>query len=163
GLPMRKLMIFAIGCFSVLGIGALALALTHSSRWSGTVSGELGRHLPANRAKAEAQAAPTTLPAVPTAIVIPDCRMVPAEEQTVSSQRDGQIMFIARELEPGEAEPPAANLITESVGLIAREIQAGEVVPEAERVSVNVGGQTKVYRTLKDADQAEPGKLWVGK
>src|SRR5262249_42923082 len=68
-----------------------------------------------------------------------------------------------RELEPGEAEPPAANLITESVGLIAREIQAGEVVPEAERVSVNVGGQTKVYRTLKDADQAEPGKLWVGK
>jgi multidrug efflux pump subunit AcrA (membrane-fusion protein) len=104
------------------------------------------------------EAAPTTLvssigpplytPLVPSApalphraehgqsrIVLPDCRLTVMEKQDVPSQRDGVILFVGSEIEPGHE--PAPDQV----------------------VRVMLGGQEQRFRRLKEGDPVRPGQL----
>jgi len=68
-------------------------------------------------------------------IVIPDCRLTVIEKQEVPSQREGVILFIGTEVQPGED------------------------VPADRQVSVRLGSQVKTFRRLKEDDRVEAGQL----
>jgi WD40 repeat protein len=80
----------------------------------------------------------------------------------VPSRREGQLLFIGTELEPGAPRPPANELFTEQVPFLGIEVLPGEVAPESQIVTVTVEGQVKRYRPLKEDDTREPARLWVG-
>jgi hypothetical protein len=106
--------------------------------------------------------APPARPPLPDPLVIPDCRLVPVAIQDVPSRREGQLLFIGTQLEPGTPRPRANELFTEQVPFLGIEVVPGEVVPESQFVTVPVEGRVKRYRPLKEDDALEPARLWVG-
>jgi hypothetical protein len=105
---------------------------------------------------------PTLRPAAPEPIVIPDCHLVPASTQDVPARHDGQLLFIGRELEPGEPPPPEAKCITAKIGFLGVELGPDEKAPEGQVVTVTVDRKARRYRPAKEEDELEPGRLWVG-
>jgi WD40 repeat protein len=68
-------------------------------------------------------------------IVIADCRLTVIEKQDVPSQREGELLFIGTEVEPGQT------------------------VPAEQLFTVRVGGQEKSFRRLKEGDVVKAGQL----
>lgn len=68
-------------------------------------------------------------------VVIPDCRLTVIDKQDVPSQREGVILFVGTELQPGEQVPPD------------------------KLVEVRIGSELKRFRRLKEDDPVEAGQL----
>jgi WD40 repeat protein len=68
-------------------------------------------------------------------LVIPDCRLTVIHKQEVPSERDGVLLFIGTEIQPGEETPPD-RLIT-----------------------VNLGGEEKQFRLLREGDTVAANQL----
>jgi len=116
----------------------------------------------ADTSRAATAVVPTTGPVAPMPVVIPDCRLAPVASQDVPARREGQLLFIGRELEPGEAMPAEPEGFTEKVGFVGVELEPGEEAPEDQVANVARAGQRKRYRPLRADDVFEPEKLWVG-
>jgi WD40 repeat protein len=108
GLPMR-----------LLGMALLALTFGYIGLVSGLCLAQ--------------EPAPRSLSADP--LVIPDCRLSVVEKQAVPSLRDGIILAIATEIQPGEQVAPDRLLV------------------------VKQGDQEVKYRRLKEGDAVRPGQL----
>lgn len=107
--------------------------------------------------------APISRPPVRKALVIPGCLLVPAATQEVPSQRDGLILVIGRELEPGEPLPPEGRRVTEHVPFVGIEVQPSERLPENQLITEKVDGKSKCYRPVKEGDLLKSERLRVGK
>lgn len=68
-------------------------------------------------------------------VVIADCRINVIDKQDVPSQRDGVLLFMGREVRPGE------------------------VVPEERLVTVEVGGRSVKVRRWKEGDRVQAGEV----
>ena len=67
-------------------------------------------------------------------IVLPECRLTVMEKQDVPSQREGVILFIGSEIEPGREPPPE------------------------QVIRVSLGGQEQRFRRLKEGDPVRAGQ-----
>lgn len=74
-------------------------------------------------------------PARPAPIVVPNCRLEVVEKEEVPSQRDGVLLVVCTEIRPGEL--PAADRLIE----------------------INVNGQRRRYRRLREGDAVGAGQL----
>jgi hypothetical protein len=69
-------------------------------------------------------------------IVIPGAILVIAQQQEVPSEKEGQLLFIGTEVQPGEVVPPDRQLADQAVlGVLAIPIADGETVADGERRS----------------------------
>ncbi|MGE3806549.1 MAG: WD40 repeat domain-containing protein [Gemmataceae bacterium] len=76
----------------------------------------------------------TPLPAVDP-VVLRDCRVNVIDKQEVPCPRDGILLFVGTEIQPGEQVPPG------------------------DRVSVKIGFELKSFRRLKVGDEVKAGQL----
>jgi biotin carboxyl carrier protein len=98
--------------------------------------------------EADGKVPPAPAPAAPR-----DCIDVPAE-------RDGKLVLLATEIDPGErASVPKAKIITYEVGFLAVEITPEQFTktPESERVVFP--NDARKFRRWKETDPIDPGRL----
>lgn len=74
-------------------------------------------------------------PAKHDSVLIPECRLTVADKQDVPCQRDGVLLFIATDLEPGQ------------------------IVPPDQIVAVRIANQERQYRRLREGDVVKTGQL----
>jgi WD40 repeat protein len=80
-------------------------------------------------------AGPAQLPRGADPVVIPDCRLTVIDKQDVPSQRDGELLFIGTEVDPGQS------------------------IPTDQLFTARVGGKEQQFRRLKEGDAIRPGQL----
>lgn len=68
-------------------------------------------------------------------IVLPECRLVVCEKQDVPSQREGVLLFVGTEVEPGEKAAPD------------------------QLVTITIGTEAKTLRRLREGDAVRAGQL----
>jgi WD40 repeat protein len=95
-------------------------------------------------------------------IVVPNGRLVIAEQEEVPSEQEGKLVFIGTELKPGEPLPPKDKRATGRFGYLAIEIGRNDSTPEKERFTLEGDSSGKHYRRgREDSDSLEPGKIKV--
>lgn len=102
-----------------------------------------------------------TYPAPKTArmtepIVIPNAHLVIAEVQEVPSEKDGILLFIGTEIQPGEVVPPEKELPKALQGFLAVPLGEGEKVNEGEKTFKY---SEKKYRQVRPGDALKPNKI----
>ena len=115
------------------GLYRFAVRPTSEKAASPRASGESGRALYEPSAGKPVEGPGRVAGADP--VVIADCRISVIDKQDVPSQRDGVLLFVGREVRPGE------------------------VVPEERLVTVEIGGKVVKIRRWKEGDRVLPGEL----
>jgi WD40 repeat protein len=98
------------------------------------------------------------------ALVIPDCRLVPAEREEVPSQREGRLIVIGTEVQSGQHLPPGRQFKEVRFPVLAIALKPDERVPDNAVITINNDG--KKYRTWADGDPLQPDQLavtWVAR
>src|SRR5262249_54094401 len=91
-------------------------------------------------------------------VVIPGAVLVIAQQQEVPSEKEGKLLFIGTEVQPGEVVPPDRQLADQAVlGVLAIPVTNGEIVADGEKIHVD--GNAAVYRRVRQTDRLEAGKV----
>jgi hypothetical protein len=104
----------------------------------------------------EAPAAPQRQARGP--VVIPGAILVVARQQEVPSEKEGRLLFIGTDVQPGEVVPPDRQSDDQAVlGVLAVPVADGETVADGDKLHVD--GKVAVYRRVRQTDPLEPGKV----
>src|SRR5262245_14433544 len=76
-----------------------------------------------------------TLPGVGGPLVVPGCRMVAIYRQEVPTLKDGQLLFIATEPEPGE-KVPDDRAVEVDVRFPVTPVRAGDKIPDSQVITL---------------------------
>ncbi|HXG10036.1 MAG TPA: HlyD family efflux transporter periplasmic adaptor subunit [Gemmataceae bacterium] len=154
----------------IAGLVFLAVGLPQSGGGGDPESSDPAPNAPAPRqAKAAQRSQPAAtsgpsveihnLPGVRGPLVIPGCRLVVMDRQEVPALRDGQLLFIATEPEPGEEIPENRTVEVEMRYLVTR-VKPGEEVPASEIITVpNMAGVK--YRRIKEGETVDAADLEI--
>jgi WD40 repeat protein len=92
-------------------------------------------------------------------VIIPDCPLVPFDKQEVASEKEGVLMFIGTEVQPGETVPPDKQLPEAQLGFLA--IRVGDKPVEGEKCFQIRTDPTNWYRRPRATDPLEPNKVFL--
>src|SRR5262245_51540535 len=109
-------------------------------------------------------------PSIPSAIIIPGCRLTIFEKQEVPSPalpNGGQLLVVGTPLKPGEKPhydedgTPLDVLI--EVKVLAAEVLPGETIPPGTELTAEGLPAGKRYRRVQEGEEVSPARLIIGK
>jgi WD40 repeat protein len=96
-------------------------------------------------------------------IIIPGAPLVIIDEQAVPSEKEGTILFMGTDVQPGEVVPPEKQLPKAELGFLALPVGANEQLREGEKTFKLFKDSNQLYRRLRDDDPLEPHKITLAR
>jgi WD40 repeat protein len=94
-------------------------------------------------------------------IVVPGGSLVIVEQQEVAAEKDGKIIFIGTDVQPGEVVPPEKQLPKAELGFLAIPIGTDEQLKEGEE-KFQFPNSTTWYRRVRETDELKPNMVALG-
>ena len=94
------------------------------------------------------------------AIIIPNGQLTLPDQQVVPSEKEGVLLFVGTDVQPGEVVPPDKQLPDAELGFLAVPVRPNDEVPEKEKFEYPQHSNTW-YRRATEKDELKPGEVYL--